>query len=173
MANPFKPDDKVITKQQGKEIVAVVRLIYNDEVQVRTPDGVLRWRTAKTVWFPEQAQQPVEPDAPSIDQEAPLSTAAEITDVGSEAPVEQPSPESIEAAEEPIPEQEEGVGEPSALEPEPSEPTGAGVPVEEEVLPQTSVQTPPLVDTRLEYGPCGVPETMAQRRRNRKGGRRR
>ncbi|RYD71119.1 MAG: hypothetical protein EOP84_25465, partial [Verrucomicrobiaceae bacterium] len=60
--NPFKPDDKVITKQQGIDVEAVVRAIYNDEVQVRTPDGVLRWRTAKTVWFPVPPEPATEPE---------------------------------------------------------------------------------------------------------------
>jgi hypothetical protein len=49
MENPFKPDDKVITKVKGIEVEAVVRLVWNNEVQVRLPDGPLVWRTVKTV----------------------------------------------------------------------------------------------------------------------------
>ena len=166
MANPFKPDDKVITKQQGVEVEAVVRLIYNDEVQVRTPDGVLRWRTAKTVWFPKEPESPGELEA------ALIVTAGAVTPVA-EAPVEQPAPQIEASDEEPAPELVEGAEESNAPEVESSERTEAVDPEQEEVEPQPPVQTPPLVDTRPEYGPCGVPETMAQRKRNRKGGRRR
>lgn len=49
MANPFKPDDKVLTHRKGIEIQATVRTTWNHEVQVRTADGDLLWRTVKTV----------------------------------------------------------------------------------------------------------------------------
>lgn len=49
MANPFKPDDKVLTLRKGIEIEATVRTTWNHEVQVRTADGDLLWRTMKTI----------------------------------------------------------------------------------------------------------------------------
>ena len=49
--NPYRKGDKVKTKVGGKgeEIEAEVTAVFKDEVQVRTPDGELRWRTARTV----------------------------------------------------------------------------------------------------------------------------
>lgn len=60
MENPFKPDDQVQTKVKGAIVDAVVRLVYNAEVQVRISDKTLLWRTVKTVWFPSVAPM-VEP----------------------------------------------------------------------------------------------------------------
>jgi hypothetical protein len=50
--NPFKVGDKVVTKVQGGEVEAVVTKLWQNEVQVRTPDNELRWRTVYTVWYP-------------------------------------------------------------------------------------------------------------------------
>lgn len=49
MVNPFKPDDKVLILRKGIEIEATVRTTFNHEVQVRTADGELLWRTVKTI----------------------------------------------------------------------------------------------------------------------------
>ena len=163
MANSFKPDDKVITRQQGIDVEAIVRLIYNDEVQVRTPDGVLRWRTAKTVWFPVGA----------VPSAAAEEISAEPIDTATEAPVDSP-------AADPEPQTEEAVSAPdsdlAALETGEDNDSDSAAPVlarPDETQPEPAIQTQPLVDTHLEIAPCGVPETMAERKRNRKGGRRR
>jgi hypothetical protein len=50
--NPFKVGEKVITKVGGKDAEAVVTKLWQNEVQVRTPDNELRWRTVYTVWYP-------------------------------------------------------------------------------------------------------------------------
>ena len=52
MENPFKVGDKVVTKVQGAEVEAVVTKLWQNELQVRTPDKELRWRTMYTVWYP-------------------------------------------------------------------------------------------------------------------------
>ncbi len=50
--NPFKVGDKVLTKVQGAEVEATVTKLWQNELQVRTPDKELRWRTMYTVWYP-------------------------------------------------------------------------------------------------------------------------
>ena len=47
--NPYQKGDKVTTACKGAEVEAEVTAVYKDEVQVRTPDGELRWRTVRTV----------------------------------------------------------------------------------------------------------------------------
>jgi hypothetical protein len=53
--NPFKIGDKVKTKVDGAEVDGVVTKLWQNEVQVRTPDNELRWRTMYTVWHPGAA----------------------------------------------------------------------------------------------------------------------
>ena len=50
-ANPYQKGDRVKTKLGGKgeAVEAEVTAVFKDEVQVRTPDGELRWRTIRTV----------------------------------------------------------------------------------------------------------------------------
>lgn len=55
MKNPFKVGEKVITKVSGSEVEAVVIKLWQNEVQVRTPDNELRWRSVYTVWYPSAA----------------------------------------------------------------------------------------------------------------------
>jgi hypothetical protein len=50
MQNPFKTGDIVLTKLKGKEIQAAVSKIWKNEVQVKTAEGELLWRTMYTVW---------------------------------------------------------------------------------------------------------------------------
>lgn len=52
MKNPFKVGQKVATKVDGNEVEAVVTKVWQNEVQVRTPDNELRWRSMYTVWYP-------------------------------------------------------------------------------------------------------------------------
>ena len=47
--NPYTKGDKVKTACKGADVEAEVTAVYKDEVQVRTPDGELRWRTVRTV----------------------------------------------------------------------------------------------------------------------------
>ena len=47
--NPYQQGDKVKTACKGADVEAEVVTVYKDEVQVRTPDGELRWRTVRTV----------------------------------------------------------------------------------------------------------------------------
>jgi len=55
MQNPFKTGDTVLTKLKGKEIQAAVSKIWKNEVQVKTAEGELLWRTMYTVWRPGTA----------------------------------------------------------------------------------------------------------------------
>jgi len=63
--NPFRVGDKVVTKVTGAEVEAVVTKLWQNEVQVRTPDNELRWRTIYTVWYPNASPlaRPVKPTA--------------------------------------------------------------------------------------------------------------
>lgn len=47
--NPYHKGDRVTTTCKGAEVEAEVTAVFKDEVQVRTPDGELRWRTVRTV----------------------------------------------------------------------------------------------------------------------------
>ena len=79
--NPFKLGNKVIAKFMGAEVEVPVTQIHNDEVQIRTADGVLRWRTMRTVWLSrDKANEALIRSTPE-----PVPSSAEV------APVE-PSP---------------------------------------------------------------------------------
>src|SRR5690348_3392845 len=80
MENPFKADQKVTTKIKGVEVEAVVRLTWQNEVQVRTADGKLLWRTVKTVRpvpTPATACEPAPSPEPVAQPEVPPSAPAE------------------------------------------------------------------------------------------------
>lgn len=47
--NPYQKGDKVRTACKGVDVEAEVTAVFEDKVQVRTPDGELRWRTIRTV----------------------------------------------------------------------------------------------------------------------------
>ena len=47
--NPYKKGDRVKTQCKGQAVEAEVTAVFKNEVQVRTPDGELRWRTVRTV----------------------------------------------------------------------------------------------------------------------------
>jgi hypothetical protein len=55
MQNPFKTGDLVLTKVKGKDVQAAVSQTWRNEVQVKTADGELMWRTMYTVWRPSEA----------------------------------------------------------------------------------------------------------------------
>lgn len=61
MQNPFKTGDTVLTKLKGKEVQAAVSAIWKNEVQVKTTDGELLWRTMYTVWRAGEAPLTREP----------------------------------------------------------------------------------------------------------------
>jgi hypothetical protein len=67
MDNPFKEGDKVTTKVKGQQVEAVVTKTWNNEVQVRTGDKALLWRTVKTVTLVGAATAPVtEPEKAKV-----------------------------------------------------------------------------------------------------------
>lgn len=91
MENPFQPNEKVITKFKGEEVEATVVQTWNKEVQVKTADGVLRWRTAKTVWYPPKPEQLPPHQRPQSEVAAGNDNAAGAeTDPGSAGNVEVP-----------------------------------------------------------------------------------
>jgi len=72
MENPFKTGDKVLTKVKGQPVEAVVHQVYNQEVQVRTANKILLWRTVKTVTLVTAATVP-----PVEEPEKPVAIAPE------------------------------------------------------------------------------------------------
>ncbi len=61
VVNPYQKGDKVKTACKGADVEAEVTAVYKDEVQVRTPDGELRWRTIRTVQPVTMPPTPPEP----------------------------------------------------------------------------------------------------------------
>lgn len=124
MVNPFKPDDKVLILRKGIEIGATVRTIFNHEVQVRTEDGELLWRTMNTI-------RSVEPPVEEKPEEIPHvpEPVSEITkdDSPEEPTIEEPT-----------------IEEPAIEEPAIEEPTSSSV--DEEVLNPSSEPQPQKPD---------------------------
>jgi hypothetical protein len=81
--NPFKVGEKVVTKVQGAEVEAAVTKLWENEVQVRTPDNELRWRTIYTVWYPNGSPlaRPVK-QTTNAKPESELSVKAPVTSGG-------------------------------------------------------------------------------------------
>lgn len=87
--NTFKKGDKVFTQFMGTQVTAEVASTYENEVQVRTPDGELRWRTVKTVALvpscppyttPEpEPQPPTQPVTETIVEPTLAQTTSEPT----------------------------------------------------------------------------------------------
>ena len=63
MENPYKPDEKVLTKMKGADVEATVTQVWQNEVQIKTSDGKLTWRTMHTVWYPGASPIP-KPERP-------------------------------------------------------------------------------------------------------------
>ena len=134
MDNPFKPDEKVVTKVKGADVEATVAQVFNNEVQVKTADGKLLWRTMHTVWSPgstpipkaakpkAEVTPPVVPQPP-VQNESP-QPAEPLTPPPVEASTEQsgvPVEPTTSESNQPQPASEtSGVGESAA----PSEPVG-------------------------------------------------
>jgi hypothetical protein len=157
MANPFKPDDKVRIKVKGADVEATVRLVWNDEVQVRTADKALLWRTVKTVWPPKDVQagqptpqQPAAMHDPKAPDQAALQTAV--------TPPETPTPTGDMAGPALVEVQSAGA---ENAQPEPPAPTPN---------PATPATKPDA--SAVELSSCGVPETVADMKRARRKGRR-
>lgn len=150
MANQFKPDDKVLTKHKGVEVEATVRLVWNGEVQVRTPDGVLRWRTVKTVW---PASAPAAVSKPGI--QLPGEAVAATPSGGAESVVQPdeatPAPSNVDHTA-PVP----------AADVQP--PTQAV---------QDDTQGVATVQPKLDVVPCGAADEQPKSKRSRKSRRRR
>ena len=133
MDNPFKPDQKVVTKVKGADVEATVAQVFNNEVQV-TADGKLLWRTMHTVWSPgstpiPKAAKPKAEVAPPVVPQPPVQTDSPqptepVTPPPVEASTEQsrvPVEPTTSESNQPQPASEtSGVGESAA----PSEPVG-------------------------------------------------
>lgn len=128
MANPFKPDDKVLILRKGLEIEATVRSTWNHEVQVRTADGDLLWRTVKTI------RGVIPPDTPASENQTPMS------EVLAEATPGETSPEDLPQAPD-TPDVAEAV--PANVEPEPTEPDSVPADQPAEPVQQHSGEAPP------------------------------
>ncbi len=72
MQNPFKAGEAVMTKVKGKQVLASVTKTWQNEVQVKTGEGDLLWRTVYTVW--RSGEEPLKRTLPSkkASQQAPL-----------------------------------------------------------------------------------------------------
>ena len=179
MANPFKPDDKVRITVKGADVEATVRLVWNDEVQVRTPDKTLLWRAVKTVRpFETATPAPTEPmQTPPPPAEPmpniPGQNDSTMTPTGDVQPAPMvPQNETVDAPivsteaaggmqVAPVVPQNETVDAPIVL-------TDPAVEAERsDSLPHASAAPTPEVSS------CGVPETVAERSRAKKKGRRR
>ena len=105
MENPFKINDKVMTKVKGVEVETTVAQVFNNEVEVKTAEEKLLWRTMHTVWLPGSAPipkpakvvpvpevvpvvpvpQPV-PDAGGSESQVQTAPVSTIEQTGSEVP---------------------------------------------------------------------------------------
>ena len=89
MNNPFKAGDKVLTKVKGQPVEALVNQVWNDEVQVRTADKALLWRTVRTVTLTSAAVPPVtEPVKPVAT--TPVTPLANVDGGGAKPPPRPP-----------------------------------------------------------------------------------
>jgi len=92
MNNPYKSGDSVLIKIKGQQVEATVNQVWNEEVQVRTADKKLIWRTVKTV-------EPVQTAMASTDkvqaEKIPASAEASTSD---EREKEEPPPLSTASA---------------------------------------------------------------------------
>jgi len=85
MDNPFKVGDAVLTVVKKSEVEATVKQVWNREVQVKTADGKLLWRTMHTVRNPgvafipklSQGEQTVVPQSQPV-LEAPQPSTEQV-----------------------------------------------------------------------------------------------
>ena len=78
MENPFKPNEIVTTKVKGAGVTATVVQVFNNEVQVKTLDGKLLWRTMFTVWRvgASPIPKPQKPKVEAVPAPAPAASAS-------------------------------------------------------------------------------------------------
>ncbi len=74
MQNPFKAGEAVMTKVKGKHVLASVTKTWQNEVQVKTGDGDLLWRTVYTVW--RSGEEPLKRTLPSKNTSEPPPSEA-------------------------------------------------------------------------------------------------
>ncbi len=147
MENPFKVGDAVLTVVKKSEVKAMVKQVWNREVQVKTDDGKLLWRTMHTVRYP---------DAPNI----PRPVRVELAPDPQSAPVSEPVDPSPTPACESI-----GPVTEAALPASPhnGEPLSAEYPKEE-----SPIVTPPVVEEAV-IATCGQEEAEELKRAKSKG----
>jgi len=151
MTNPFKPEDKILTKVKGMEVEATVRQVWNEEVQVRIPGGALLWRTIRTVRLPSS-------EPPGTTEETAMNTPGSV--VASVAGPEESIPAPVIATTGSEPEQK------------PVEAIASSVPEVGEAAPASLPhQNSPAAKQKLSS--CGVRDDEAGRKRQRKARRRR
>jgi hypothetical protein len=144
MENPFKPSDNVSTKVKGAEVSATVVQTFNNEVQVKTGDGKLLWRTMHRVWYPRSAPIPKPAKTPvrpavqpaSAPEPSPPVQTTDSVDAASVEPASEGAEVEAETAPNPMSPVEEAqeaatesVAEAAPVESAPVEPT----PVEPEL----------------------------------------
>jgi hypothetical protein len=130
MENPFKSGDKVMIFRKGVEIEATVRTTWNHEVQVRTGDGELLWRTVKTAWLvtdggaaQSEALPPViEGVAEVIQQEDSMPAQESAPEALEEVVSPELEPESMPLVEETLVEQSEEVAVEQSADTQPTQP---------------------------------------------------
>ncbi|PAW79070.1 MAG: hypothetical protein B9S32_03695 [Verrucomicrobia bacterium Tous-C9LFEB] len=93
--NTFKEGDKVFTLFKGTQVTAEVTLTYANEVQVRTPDGELRWRTVKTVALVPSCPPYTTPEPQSQPPTQPVGATAPVTETLVEPTPVQPTPTEV------------------------------------------------------------------------------
>jgi hypothetical protein len=77
MQNPFKAGEAVMTKVTGKQVLASVTKTWQNEVQVKTAEGDLLWRTVYTVW--RSGEEPLKRTLPSKNTSHPAPLPDEGT----------------------------------------------------------------------------------------------
>ena len=92
MENPFKVGDAVLTVVKKSEVNAMVKQVWNREVQVKTADGKLLWRTMHTVRYPEGARIPklLQAEQDMAQQPAPASESMGAQEVAIPTPAGEP-----------------------------------------------------------------------------------
>ena len=81
MENPFKPNEIVMTRVKGADVTTTVVQVFNNEVQVKTLDGKLLWRTMFTVWLvgASPIPKPQKPKVEAVPAPAPAASAPAVS----------------------------------------------------------------------------------------------
>ncbi len=116
--------------RKGVEIEATVRTTWNHEVQVRTIDGELLWRTVKTAWLVTEAGAAksetvppvIEGVAEVIPQEAPTPEQEPASEALEEVVSPEREPETLPAVEETVVEPTEEIATEQPADTQPTQP---------------------------------------------------